>query len=177
MNNNKVRDILLFLPANDFNEHEFLVIKNGLRDAELKYFILSDTSALCVGSNGLKVKPDMMLYNANARNFAGMILCGGNGAKRYWSNQTLHRLIKDFRSSPTKILGAICNSAVTAARAGVITEKAVCYPEFKGEIEKEGVKFIDQPVVFDKNIITAREQSSSCEFISSYIAHISKFLE
>ncbi|MFA7288952.1 MAG: DJ-1/PfpI family protein [Melioribacteraceae bacterium] len=177
MNNNKVKDILLFLPAADFNEHEFIVIKNGLRDAELRYFILSDTSGVCTGNNGLKVKPDMMLYNANARNFAGIILCGGNGAKRYWSNQTLHRLIKDFKSSPTKVVGAICNSGVTIARAGVIAEKAVCFPEFKGEIEKEGLKFTDQPVVFDKNIITAREQSSSCEFISSYIAYISKFLE
>ena len=59
------KSILLFLAAENFCEQEFLTVKNIFLRKGFNLFISSDANSLCVGGNGMKVKPDVNIYNIN----------------------------------------------------------------------------------------------------------------
>jgi protease I len=167
------KSVLLILPAREFNEHEFLVIKNALEKARVKIFIASDAHSLCVGSSGLKVKNDIQFYNIHENNFSGIIFIGGKGVKEYWNNTLLHNVTQKFNAR-RKIIGAICSAVLIPAKAGVIECCATCYIENRKEIEKEGLEYKDENVIVSKNIVTGRDPMSSAEFINSFLFELAK---
>jgi putative intracellular protease/amidase len=160
--------VLLFLPAQDFNEQEYLIILNALEAFDIKIFIASDANSLCVGSNGLKVKNDVQLYNVHEINFNGFIIIGGSGIKNYFNNNRLIFIAKKFAEN-RKPTAAICGAPIILAKAGLLKNKATCHIDYKTELEREGVQYIDQPVVVDKNIITGQCPSSAPEFIKIFL--------
>jgi protease I len=169
------KSVLVFLPATDFNEEEYLIIKSGLEKAGLKIFIASDSNSLCAGSGGLKVKNDVKLYNLHESNFGGLVLIGGSGVRSYWNNTILHSVAKKFAAN-RKPVAAICSAPVLLARAGVLNSKATCYPDDKKELEREGIEFIDAPVYSDKNIITAQGPFAAQELVKSFVYELTRNL-
>lgn len=167
------KTVLLILPAQNFNEEEYLIITNSLERAEIKIFIASDSNFLCVGSKGLKVKNDINFYNVHESNFGGLILVGGSGMRSYWNNSSVQSIARKFAVSK-KPIGAICSAPIILAKAGLLTECAACYPEDKIELERLGVEYNPSAVVAKKNIITAQEPSSTPEFVKAFLHELSK---
>lgn len=167
------KSILLVLAAQEFNEDEYLVTKTILENAGFKIFIASDANSLCVGSRGLKVRPDVSFFNMRENNFAAVVIIGGKGIKNYWNNDQLHGLVNKFNKSD-KLIAAICSAPVVLSRAGLLDEKeATCYKADQKELERDNAIFIDQPVVFRKNIITAQDASAAKEFATIIIERLS----
>ena len=162
------QSVLLILPAKDFNEQEFLIVKDILERSQIKVFIASDSTSLCTGTDGLKVKNDVQFYNIHDSNFRAIIFIGGKGVKNYWDNLGLRRIVKKFHSSQ-KPIGAICSAVLIPAKAGIIPGKATCWPEDKTELQKEGIEFIDEPVSVNKNIITGRDPQAAAEFAKVFL--------
>ena len=161
------KSLLLILPAENFNETEYLTVKHILEISGFKLFIASDAHSLCTGKNGLKVRADVSFFNMNENNFAGIIFIGGSGVKNYWGNQNLYKIAKRF-CEKKKLVSAICSAPVILAKAGLLEGKdATCYPEDRKELEKCGINYKDQSVVIQKNIITARDSSSSNDFANA----------
>lgn len=169
----KNKSVLLFLPAQNFNEHEFLIVSNSLYAAGYKTFIVSDSSFLCVGSNGLKVKNDVQLFNAHESNFAGFIIIGGSGTRNYWDNSSLQNIAKKFALNK-KPVGALCCAPVILAKAGLLTEPATCFADDRKALEREGVEFVNSPVVANRKIVTGQDPASSTEFVNRFIHELSK---
>jgi protease I len=170
----KNKSVLLILPAKDFNTQEYLITKQTIEKAGLKVFIASDAFALCSGTDGLKVRADVSLFNMNEENFGSIVFIGGRGVTKYWDNSQLYNIAAKFNKS-RKIIGAICGAPVILARAGLLSGKqATCFPDNKKELEREGVIYNDLPVVQDKNFITARDSSSALEFAEKIAHHILK---
>jgi putative intracellular protease/amidase len=168
------KSILLNLPAQNFSEQEYLTIKETLEKTGFKVFIASDANALCVGDNGMKVRPDVSFYNMNESNFGGIIFIGGKGLRNYWDNINLHQISKKFDTSK-KPVGGICSAPVIFARAGLLNnDKATCYPDDRNELEREGVVYQDIPVFVSKNFITAQGPEAAFDFANAFIEQISK---
>lgn len=167
------KSVLLILPAQKFNEEEYLIITNALERAEIKVFLASDSYSLCVGSNGLKVKNDVQLYNIHESNFAGLILMGGSGMRNYWNDAILQSIVQKFSKSK-KPVGAICSAVIILAKAGVLSECAACHSDDRKELEKQGVDYKDLPVVIQKNIITAQNPPAAPEFIKTFLYELAK---
>ncbi len=158
------KSILLILANKDFNEDEYLVVKTILEQESFKLFIASDAHSLCVGSKGLKVRPDISFYNMRESNFSAVVIIGGRGIRNYWGNPQIHNLVNNFNRS-NKLIAAICSAPVILARAGLLIEKeATCYLNDKKELEIDGAVFVNIPVKFQKNIITAQNASASQQF-------------
>ena len=166
--NYKKHSILLFISAQDFNEQEYLVISNSLTKAGIKIFVVSDSSFLCIGSNGLKVKNDVQLYNVHVNNFGGLILVGGVGTRNYWDNKQLQLIAQKFSKS-RKVVGAICSAPIILAKAGLLSGAATCYPDDMKDLEREGIKYENSPVVSHNKIITGRDPSSADEFVKTFL--------
>ena len=167
------KSVLLILPAQNFNEEEFLIITNALERAEIKVFIASDSYSLCVGSNGFKVKNDVQLYNIHESNFGGLIIIGGDGIRNYWDNKTIQSTAQKFAGNK-KPIGAICAAPIILAKAGLLSGCATCYPDDKSVLEKEGIDFKDTSVVTQKNIITAQNPAAATEFIKTFLYELAK---
>jgi len=164
------KSVLLVLPAEDFNETEFLSVKSVLISGGLKIFIASDAYSLCTGTSGLKVKADVSLYNVNVNNFSAIAIIGGGGIKKYWNNTLLHSIVIKFYKAG-KITSAICSAAAILAKAGLLNGvKAVCYPENRNELEREGAEFIDTAVVESNKIITGRDPQAATEFAGRIVS-------
>lgn len=166
----KNKNILIILPAQKFNEQEFVITKTILTRAGFNLFVASDTASLCTGDKNLRVRADMNFYNISEPNFCGIIFIGGIGAKEYWENKSLHMIINQFNDN-CKIVAAICVAPVILANAGILNSiKAVCFPTAKSELTKMGAVYIDKPVVISKNIITAQDYNAADEFVFNIIS-------
>ncbi len=91
--------VLLFLPAKDFNEEEYSIVRKLLLKYDKNIFITSDDHYVCSGSKGMKVKSDTSFYNINIKNFAALVLVGGEGSKAYWDNEKLHTITRIFNDA------------------------------------------------------------------------------
>ena len=160
----KNRNALIVLPARDFNETEFGVVKEKLTAAGISIFIASDTSGLCVGGKGMKIKADVSFYNINSRNFDAIVIIGGKGILNYADNENLLAAVRSFNAAK-KIVSSICAAAVVLAHAGVLNGVPVAaYPETENELTKHGAEFTAERVAVHKNIITGKDPSAAGEF-------------
>ena len=96
--------VLLIIPAQNFNQEEYLIITNALDRAGKKVFIASDSNFLCIGSNGMKVKNDIQLYNIHESNFGGLILVGGSGMRNYWNNKAIHSTVQNLQRTKNQLV-------------------------------------------------------------------------
>lgn len=168
------KSILLILPAIDFNEQEYLITYNSLVKNGFRVFIAADTTSICTGKGGLKVKNDVSFFNMREANFCSLVFVGGCGVKNYWDNKQLHNLAKNFITAK-KIIGAICSAPVILGRAGILNGiNATCYAEDKRELEREGAVYVDNPVVVTKKIITAQDPAAAQDFINTFINELNK---
>jgi protease I len=159
------KSILLILPAQNFSEAGFLALKSCFEKDGLSVLTASDSNSLCTGESGaMKIKADMNFYNIHESNFSALVFAGGNGAREYWNNATLHRIAKKFFEAK-KTLAAISSAPVILSKAGLLTNlTATCLPEDKKELERSGAQYTDHSVVVKKKIITARDEKSAFEF-------------
>jgi protease I len=162
------KSVLLILPAQNFNEEEYLIIVNALERVSVKIFIASDSYSLCIGSNGLKVKHDVQLYNIHESNFNGLIIVGGSGTREYWNHPLIKATAQKFANNK-KTIGAICSAPIILARAGLLKGQATCFPDDKSALEKEGISYIDTPVVNQKKMITAQNPTATPEFMKTFL--------
>jgi protease I len=168
------KSILIFLAAKNFNEGEFLTLKNAVERKKLKMFVASDANSLCIGDKGLKIRPDVSKFNMKAVNFGGLAIVGGEGIRQYWTDKNLQKLVLDF-AQQRKPVGAICLAPIVLAKAGLLkNKKAVCYPQDKIELEKESAVFTDEPVVIEGKIVTAKDPLAAEEFADSLIYLLSQ---
>lgn len=164
------KSILLVLPAKDFNEEEFLTVKNAFEKKGMNIFIASDSNGLCTGKSGLKVKADINFYNIHESNFAALVFIGGSGVKDYWNNSILHKTSQKFFNSK-KPVAAICSAPVILAKAGLLKGLAsTCYADDKKELERTGAEYKDMPVVVRKKIVTAQNAQAANDFSEAVIS-------
>ena len=164
---------LIFLPKKDFNEEEFTIVRKRLLKAGKQVFITSDDYSVCSGSKGMKVKSDTSFFNVNVKNFGAFILIGGPGARNYWKNESLHKIIKKFFDSK-KVIAAICSSPIILAKAGILlNKKATCNSEDKVELINAGIDYQEKNVVVDGNVVTAENAQSALQF-AEVILHLTK---
>lgn len=161
--------ILIFLPATDFSEEEYLTVKRIFNESGKNTFITSDSNTVCSGDYGMKVRPDTSFYNINDKNFTAFVLIGGKGSKAYWDNKTLHSISRKFYNAD-KVVGAICSAPVILARAGLLSQiSATCWSEDKNELIKLEIDYKDRSVIAENNIVTSEGPQSAVQFAETIL--------
>lgn len=160
----KAKKAIMVISKNDFRDEELEVPKSILEDSGIKVIIASSSLRTAKGMLGMKVDPDIAVEEIELEDYDALIFVGGVGAREYWDDPDIHKLIKDTLDA-NKVLGAICLAPVTLANAGVLkNERATVWPSEANRLKSKGAIYTAEAVEIDGNIVTANGPDAVEEF-------------
>ncbi|MFQ5717801.1 MAG: DJ-1 family glyoxalase III, partial [Nitrospinales bacterium] len=120
------------------------------------------------GSRGASVVPDCLLADVDADEFDLVILPGGlPGTTHLQNDKRVLDLVRTMNGA-RKIIGAICAAPTVLQTAGIIQNKMVTsHPSVKDKLN--GVRYSEDRVVVDGNIVTSRSPGTAMEFAMNLV--------
>lgn len=163
--------ILMVIAPQDFRDEEYLIPRRYFEKKGYEVKVATqDHQNECIGSLGMKVKPDFSIHDVGVSNYSAVVFVGGMGSKTYFNNQTILQLVKDCVIQE-KVLGAICISPVILANAGVLNEKnATVSKGSEKDLIQKGAKYTGKPVEIDGKIVTASGPLAAEEFARAIVS-------
>jgi 4-methyl-5(b-hydroxyethyl)-thiazole monophosphate biosynthesis len=151
-----------------FEELEAIAIVDVLRRADIAVVTAGDRAGGVRGAHGIEIVAERALDLVKPHEISSVVMPGGMpGAKHLAENAAIQRLLKDV-SSRQGYIAAICAAPMALARAGLHRGKRVtCYPGFQQHLE--GATVVDEPVVIDGKLVTARGPGVAVEFALTLI--------
>lgn len=159
-----MKKVVMILAHENFRDEEFLQPAEILEKGGVEVKVASSKLGPAKGSQGIMVKPDMLLSEVKVDDFDAVIFVGGAGSSEYWDDPTAHRLAQDAYKSG-KIVAAICIAPVTLAKSGILKGKKATVWESEGEqLKALGADYTGKPVEKDGKIITASGPFAAKDF-------------
>ncbi|WP_313756774.1 DJ-1 family glyoxalase III [Tissierella sp.] len=167
-----MKKVILFL-AEGFEEVEALTVVDYLRRKDVAVDTVSITEDNKVkGVHDIVVIADKVINSINdIDSYDAVIIPGGlPGATNLRDNHKVIDIVKKANRNG-KLVAAICAGPIVLERAGVIHGKNVTsYPGFEDEL-MSGI-YIDDSVVRDCNIITAKGPALAVEFVIEIMKYL-----
>ena len=144
------------------------------RGARVAVIGVGDVPAVALaGRQGALLKPDIMVKDANSLGIDAVYVPGGDAIARLMTDERVLTLLLEMNSLG-KPIGASCSGVAVLAAAGLISGKRVTgNTGIKERLEKAGAIYLDQGVVVDHNIVTAKSEDDIPHFVDA----VSFFLE
>lgn len=155
--------IYVFL-ANGFEEIEALAPVDFLKRAGVEVKTVGVSGKICKGAHGINVEADILMEDISLdENLQGVILPGGMpGADNLDKCEKVHKAV-DYCVEKGKIVSAICAAPFILGKKGILKgKKATCFPGFEEYLD--GAEILEDGVVTDGNIITAKGAGVAWEF-------------
>jgi len=111
---------------------------------------------ITVESKGYLFKSDVAFSEVNPDEYLGLIIPGGRAPEYLRYDKDLMRITRHFfdRNKP---VGCVCHGIEIIAAADVIRGRRVTtVPKCRYDAEFSGATYLDEPVVVDGNLVTAR---------------------
>ncbi len=162
---------IIFL-ADGFEEMEAIAVIDILRRGGVNLTVAGVGAKTITSSRKLVVQADIKVEEASS-DYDAVILPGGMpGAEHLASSGKVKALI-NAANEKGKIIAAICASPVVVlAPLKILNGKeATCYPGMEESFPRE-VKFVQDKVVEDGNIITSRGAGTAAEFAFKIIENL-----
>lgn len=156
--------MVYILLAPGFEETEALAPADLLRRAGLETELAALQGEKVTGSHGITVEADTTLDKIDLSRAEMLVLPGGGvGVKNLGEEPRVEALVQEAVRRDIWV-AAICAAPTLLGRWGYLAEKqAVCYPGMEGELACARAR-MDQGVVTDGKVITARAAGSAVDF-------------
>lgn len=162
----KDKKIVMIIAHEDFRDEELSVPLDVFKKYGADVKVASSSLSMAKGKLGMKIKPDILYSDIDAKNYDAIIFVGGPGCPVYWNDPKAHKIVKDAAAAG-KVLAAICAAPPTLANAGVLKGKrATTFPLPDGEQQliAGGAKYTAKAVEVDGSIVTANGPQSAKQF-------------
>ncbi len=147
---------ILFLVGPDYEDIELLYPLYRMQEEGHETTVAAPSHEPVKGKHGYTVKPDKAFEEVDPAEYHALILPGGRGPERIRNNEHVKRIVRHFFQQG-KPVAAICHGPQILISAGVLRgRKLTSYPGIKDDVVNAGAEWLDQPVVVDKNLVTAR---------------------
>lgn len=121
---------------------------------------------------GYPVKVDRSIDQVNAKDLSAVIIPGGwapDFLRRYPAMVELVRKIYEQKG----VVASICHGGWMLVSAGICQgHKATCFYAIKDDIIAAGARYVDQELVVDGNLITARKPEDLPAFMKAIIQQL-----
>lgn len=105
---------------------------------------------------GYRVEATAAFSEVNPAEYDALYLPGGRAPEWIRNEPGALAIVRHFFDT-RKPVGGICHAALILAAAGVLQgRKVTAYPALKPDVELAGATFLDEPVVVDDHLYTAR---------------------
>ena len=167
------KTVLMILAEDPFRDPEYFDPKKVLEDAGVKV-VTTSTAPVAKGAEGAEVQVDLLLNEVHEEDFDAIVFIGGKGSSQYYDVPKAHELAR-YGAGKGKVLGSICASVGTLARAGVIKgKKATSDPGVADMLKAGGATYTTEGVTKDGNIITAKGRTNGKEFGEALLKELSR---
>lgn len=167
-------EVLFVIAHEGFRDEELATPKKILEEAGFAGVVASTDTTVAKGMLGVRLKPDILISDAESEDYVALVIVGGAGAKKLWGDTTLIRLVQEF-AAENKVLGAICLAPVVLARAGLLKDvDATCFSSVSSELETEGARYLKQDVVCSGKIVTASGPGAAEAFGKKLVSLLAK---
>ncbi len=166
---NKKRVAILI--ENNVEDVEFTIPYKALNLAGAEVVVLgSRTNETYTGKNNqLSQKADATTSDSRAADFDAVVIPGGQAPDIMRTNHKTVRFVQDAMKQG-KLVAAVCHAPQVLIEGDLLRGKrATGFTSIRKDMENAGANFIDQPLVTDGNLITARRPGDLPIFTAAII--------
>lgn len=152
------------LLANGFEEIEALTVVDYLKRLDIEVDMVSIEEDLEVkGAHEIEVKANLLVEDLDFKDYKGVVIPGGlPGATNLRDDEKVIEIVKEA-DKEEKLVAAICAGPIVLEKAGIIKgRKVTSYPGFEEELNSG--EYVEDNVVLDGNLLTARGPAIAVEF-------------
>lgn len=167
--------LYIFL-AEGFEEMEALFPVDILRRGGVDVQTVGVTGKTVTGSHGISVTADITLAEATTEHLVGVVLPGGLPGTTNLEASLEVQAFLDYANENGLLIAAICAAPSVLGKKKLLEGKcAVCYPGFEEHLS--GATVLDQSVVRDGNVITARGAGAAADFGFALLTYFTETIE
>ncbi|WP_460775139.1 type 1 glutamine amidotransferase domain-containing protein [Microbacterium sp. GXF7504] len=162
-----------FLATNGYEDSELTSPWNAVQLAGGEPVMVAPTTDAIEGKNGHLQQVDLAVADADASDFAALVLPGGVvNADHLRMDADAVRFSKAFFEQH-KPVGAICHAAWTLIEAGVVEGRTLTsYPSLKTDLVNAGASWVDEEVVVDAGFVSSRTPDDLPAFNAKVVEEI-----
>ena len=155
MNSKKSPKILFFL-GEIYEDLELWYPYFRYQEAGCECVIAAEEMKTFRGKNGYPCDPDILLRDVVKEEYDALLIPGGFMPDKLRRNSLVLQLTRWFDETK-KPIGMICHAGWIPVSAGILRgRKVTSTPGIKDDLINAGAEWLDQPVVIDGNLISAR---------------------
>lgn len=118
---------------------------------------------------GYHLKAETAFRDVDPTEFAGMFVSGGRAPEYLRYDKDLMRITRHFFAA-NKPVAVVCHGIEIVSAAGVIKDRTVTtVAKCALDCDQGGGKYVDQPVVVDGNLVTARTWHDNTPFLKEFM--------
>ncbi len=154
------------LVEDGFEDSELVEPLRAMKDANARVVIVgSGSKESYQGKRGsATVKVDTTADKVNAKDFDAVIVPGGYAPDKMRLYQSMVDFVKQASASG-KVVGAICHGPQLLISADILRGRRVTsWPSVAVDLRNAGAEWVNEPVVRDGNLITARKPADLPKF-------------
>lgn len=124
---------------------------------------------ITIESAGYKMKADVAFRDVNIADYAGLIISGGRAPEYLRYDADLLKITAEMMAAK-KPVASVCHGIEILAAAGVLPNRtATTVAKCKLDVESFGGKYVDEEVVVDDNLVTARTWHDNPAWMREYL--------
>lgn len=162
------------LIENSFEDSEFQIPYTALKHEGAEVFILgSRMNDEYQGKRGkVTVKPDATATEVRAEDFDAIVIPGGAAPDRIRANPNAVSLVADAMNQG-KLIAAVCHGPQVLIEANLLQGKrATGFRAIRQDLINAGANYLDEPIVIDSNLITARQPGDLPIFTAAILTRL-----
>ena len=158
-------DLELWYPVIRLREEGAEVVLAGMGEPEYR------------GKYGLPAEPDAHVDDLDMADFDALLVVGGWAPDKLRRSQAVLELTR-AADADGKLLGVICHGGWVPASAGILAGRTMTStPGIKDDLTNAGATWLDEPVVVDGNLVTARRPPDLPQYGAALVEALAKQAE
>ncbi|MEM1964778.1 MAG: type 1 glutamine amidotransferase domain-containing protein [Candidatus Caldarchaeum sp.] len=140
-----------------------------LKEEGYQVTVVGPERAIYNGKHGIAVQAEKSIDEVKPDDFDILVIPGGWAPDRLRRNRKIVEFVEKFFNAG-KTVAAICHGPQLLISAKALKGyTATCAAAIKDDVENAGAKYVDKPVVVDRNLITSRGPSDLHVFVRAII--------
>ena len=167
-------DIVIFV-EDGYEEFELWVPYYRFLEAGYAVTVVgAKADKLYAGKHGIEVKTDAAFSAVNLAGVKVLLIPGGHAPDRLRLHDTAVELVR-MANETGIVIAAICHAGSVLVSAGIVSgRRLTSYRSIRDDLRAAGANWVDEPVVIDGNLITARTPRDLPQFLPAILAAIKK---